>query len=97
MNDSRRTILAWVVRILACLLFLWAVLLLIEPDRPENDFVGYVLLVAAPLVMMTTRWIDPARGRSPEAGEGNGRREADAASGDTGDTPASESPSKSES
>ena len=65
MTDSQRTMLARVVRILACLLFLWAVLLMID-DRQENDRAGYVLLVLGPLVMLSTRWIDPGSKASDE-------------------------------
>jgi hypothetical protein len=82
MNDSRRTMFAWVARILAFLLFIWAVLLLIDTNRPQNDGVGYLLLVVAPLVMLATRWIDPTRKSSSEHPDQTGRQEAESAPGD---------------
>lgn len=72
MTDSQHRILARVVRILACLLFVWGVLLLLDTNPPQgsNDAAGYLLLVVGPLVMLGARWIDPApRSASAESGE----------------------------
>jgi hypothetical protein len=94
MNDSRWTMFAWMARILAVSLFIYAVLLLIDTGRPENDGTGYLLLVVAPLVMLATRWIDPTRKSSSEHRDRTGRQEAESA---PGDAPATESQDKPES
>ena len=94
MKDSRWTMFAWMARILAVSLFIYAVLLLIDTGRPENDGTGYLLLVVAPLVMLATRWIDPTRKSSSEHRDRTGRQEAESA---PGDAPATESQDKPES
>ncbi len=71
MTDSRRTTAALVVRILACLITAWGILLLIDSNRPENDVAGYFLLVAGPLVMLAARWVTPASMSSSKETDGS--------------------------
>ena len=59
MTSSRQTMLAGGVRVLACLLSAYGVLLLVDAGRPVNDAMGYALLVIGPLIMLGARWIDP--------------------------------------
>ena len=60
MTDSQSTIAARTVRILACVLSGWGVMLLIDTARPENDAIGYLLLVLGPVVMLGARFLDPS-------------------------------------
>lgn len=61
MTDSQSRLTARAVRILACFLSGWGVLLLIDPGRPENDAAGYLLLILGPLVMLGARFLDPRK------------------------------------
>lgn len=92
MTDSQSTIAARTVRILACVLSGWGVMLLIDTARPENDAIGYLLLVLGPVVMFGARFLDPRGGSDETADEKSpapqGDSEADASQKASPDAPA---------
>lgn len=73
MTDSRRTMAARVVRVVAGLIFAWGLLLILFPPKPPtgNAF-GYVFLVLGPLVMLTARWVEPPRASDSVDSAGSG-------------------------
>ena len=91
MTDSQRAMAARVVRVLACLISVYGILLLIDTARPENDSAGYVLLVLGPLFMLSARWVDPpaSQPESPpeDLGDGAGAGETPAAAGQAPSSP----------